>query len=41
MVLPLGGSEVQQLTVVTWGATGDVTLREVMPVRFTQLETGV
>lgn len=38
MVLPLGGSEVQKLSVVTKRAGGNVEVREVMPVRFTQLE---
>ena len=40
MVIPLGGQEVQQLSVVEKGADGAVTNREVMPVRFTQLEVG-
>ena len=39
MVIPLGGKEVQQLSVVERGAGGDVTTRHVLPVRFTQLET--
>ncbi|MCW3796396.1 protein-L-isoaspartate(D-aspartate) O-methyltransferase [Sphingomonas sp. BN140010] len=39
MVIPLGGSDAQQLTVVT-GAKSDAAQRAVMPVRFTQLETG-
>ncbi len=39
MVLPLGGKEVQQLSVVEKGQWGQVSTREVMPVRFTQLET--
>ena len=38
MVLPLGGSDVQQLTVITNGFGDHVTSRSVMPVRFTQLE---
>ena len=38
MVIPLGGKEVQQLSVVERGA-GGVTTRHVLPVRFTQLET--
>jgi protein-L-isoaspartate(D-aspartate) O-methyltransferase len=40
MVIPLGGKEVQQLSVVAKGATGTTETREIMPVRFTQLETG-
>jgi protein-L-isoaspartate(D-aspartate) O-methyltransferase len=39
MVIPLGGKEVQQLSVVTKGADGTLAIREVLPVRFTQLET--
>ncbi|HYI40919.1 MAG TPA: protein-L-isoaspartate(D-aspartate) O-methyltransferase [Allosphingosinicella sp.] len=39
MVIPLGGKDVQQLSVVTKGADGILTVREVLPVRFTQLET--
>ena len=40
MVIPLGGQDVQQLTVIEKQAGGEVTRREVMPVRFTQLEVG-
>ncbi len=39
MVLPLGGKEVQQLSVVEKGQWGQISTREVMSVRFTQLET--
>ena len=39
MVIPLGGKEVQQLSVVERGGNGEVTTRAVLPVRFTQLET--
>ena len=39
MVIPLGGKDVQQLSVVTKSAGGTLTMREVLPVRFTQLET--
>jgi protein-L-isoaspartate(D-aspartate) O-methyltransferase len=38
MVLPLGGEDVQQLSVVTKQTDGDISTREVMAVRFTQLE---
>jgi len=38
MVIPLGGSDAQQLTVVTKADSG-TGQRDVMPVRFTQLET--
>jgi len=38
MVVPLGGQDVQQLSVVAKGADGQVTIRHIMPVRFTQLE---
>ena len=41
MVIPVGGDEVQQLSVVEKGAGGDVSTRSVMPVRFTQLELAV
>ena len=41
MVIPLGGKEVQQLSVVTRTADGSVIVREVLPVRFTQLETAI
>jgi protein-L-isoaspartate O-methyltransferase len=37
-VLPLGGQDVQQLSVVTKQTDGDISTREVMAVRFTQLE---
>ena len=39
MVIPLGGRDVQQLSVVTKDRDGTLTIREVLPVRFTQLET--
>jgi protein-L-isoaspartate(D-aspartate) O-methyltransferase len=39
MVIPLGGKDVQQLSVVTKGTWGQAEIREVMSVRFTQLET--
>jgi protein-L-isoaspartate(D-aspartate) O-methyltransferase len=39
MVIPIGPKEVQQLSVVDKAADGRVTRREVLPVRFTQLET--
>ncbi len=39
MVIPLGGKEVQQLSVVERSGDGNVTTRHVLPVRFTQLET--
>ncbi len=40
IVLPLGPKdEVQQLSVITRQPDGDIEAREVMPVRFTQLET--
>jgi protein-L-isoaspartate(D-aspartate) O-methyltransferase len=38
MVIPLGGEEVQQLSVVERSTQGDTNIRPVMPVRFTQLE---
>ena len=41
MVIPLGGKDVQQLTVIEKLADGQTITREVMPVRFTQLEVSV
>ena len=38
MVIPLGGTEVQQLSVLEKAVDGSFSTREVMPVRFTQLE---
>ena len=38
MVIPLGGQEVQVLSVVAKDAGGSADVRPVMPVRFTQLE---
>ena len=38
MVIPLGGQDVQLLSVVEKDASGAVEIRPVMPVRFTQLE---
>ena len=38
MVIPLGGTDVQQLSVVTKDRSGATETRAVMPVRFTQLE---
>jgi protein-L-isoaspartate(D-aspartate) O-methyltransferase len=38
LVAPLGGNAVQQLSVVTKTRWGTLETREVMPVRFTQLE---
>ena len=39
MVIPLGPKEVQQLTVLERNGDGGLDRREVIPVRFTQLET--
>jgi protein-L-isoaspartate(D-aspartate) O-methyltransferase len=39
LVIPLGGKDVQQLSVVHKVAEGDMEVRKVIPVRFTQLET--
>lgn len=38
MVIPLGGGDVQQLSVVEKTLDGAVAIRALMPVRFTQLE---
>lgn len=39
MVIPLGGNEVQQLSVVGKSDAGELSTRHVLPVRFTRLET--
>jgi protein-L-isoaspartate(D-aspartate) O-methyltransferase len=39
MVLPLGREEAQILTVVDRAAAGKITWREILPVRFSRLET--
>ena len=41
IVIPIGGKEVQQLSVIEKSAAGDVQTREIMPVRFTELEVAV
>lgn len=41
MVIPLGGKDIQQLSVVTKQRDGTLTVREILPVRFTQLETAI
>ena len=38
IVIPLGGKDVQQLSVIEKSASGDLLTREIMPVRFTELE---
>ena len=38
IVIPIGGKEVQQLSVIEKCATGEMRTREIMPVRFTELE---
>ena len=40
MVIPIGPAEAQRLTLVSKEHGGKIELREVLPVRFTQLETG-
>ena len=40
MVMPLGGKDVQQLTVLAKQPDGSMKPRPIMPVRFTQLEIG-
>ncbi len=39
LVAPLGGKDVQQLSVIEKGSEGEIDIREVLPVRFTQLES--
>jgi protein-L-isoaspartate(D-aspartate) O-methyltransferase len=41
IVIPLGGEDVQQLSVVEKTESGSVETRAIMPVRFTQLEVSV
>jgi protein-L-isoaspartate(D-aspartate) O-methyltransferase len=41
MVLPLGGKDVQQLSVVSRNSEGQASIRQVMAVRFTQLELAI
>jgi protein-L-isoaspartate(D-aspartate) O-methyltransferase len=41
IVIPLGGTEIQQLSLVEKNASGETETREIMPVRFTQLELAV
>ena len=41
LVMPIGGEEVQQLTVVEKSAGGETAMRDVMPVRFTALEMAI
>jgi protein-L-isoaspartate(D-aspartate) O-methyltransferase len=38
MVIPLGGQDIQQLSVVEKDSGGGISTRAIMPVRFTQLE---
>ena len=40
MVIPIGPAEAQHLTLVSKESRGQIELREVLPVRFTQLEIG-
>ena len=40
MVIPIGPAEVQQLTLVRKKSAGQIVAHEVLPVRFTVLETG-
>ena len=39
LVMPLGGKDVQQLTVLTRRGDGNLDAHPILPVRFTQLET--
>jgi protein-L-isoaspartate(D-aspartate) O-methyltransferase len=38
IVIPIGGQEIQQLSVIDKLESGEIRAREVMPVRFTELE---
>ena len=39
MIIPIGGQDIQQLSVVDKNGSGEIRTREIMPVRFTELET--
>ena len=39
MVIPIGGQDIQQLSVIDKTGSGEIRTREIMPVRFTELET--
>jgi protein-L-isoaspartate(D-aspartate) O-methyltransferase len=41
MVIPLGPSQAQQLTVIEKSSDGEIETRGVLPVRFTELETAL
>jgi protein-L-isoaspartate(D-aspartate) O-methyltransferase len=41
MVIPLGGKDVQQLSVIDKKLDSSLDVRAIMPVRFTQLETAI
>jgi protein-L-isoaspartate(D-aspartate) O-methyltransferase len=41
IVIPLGGADIQQLSVVEKNSSGEIETHEIMPVRFTQLELAV
>jgi len=41
IVIPLGGADIQQLSVIEKNGSGETGTREIMPVRFTQLELAV
>ena len=40
MVIPIGAAEAQQLTLVRKKFAGRIEAHEILPVRFTLLETG-
>jgi protein-L-isoaspartate(D-aspartate) O-methyltransferase len=39
MVIPIGGKDIQQLSVIDKTGSGEIRTREIMPVRFTEIET--
>jgi len=39
MIIPIGGHDIQQLSVIDKTGSGEIRTREIMPVRFTELET--
>ena len=39
MIIPIGGHDIQQLSVIDKTGSSEIRTREIMPVRFTELET--
>ena len=41
LVMPIGPAEAQSLALLRKDSAGEIELHEILPVRFTQLETGL